>query len=104
MDPEYLFASTMTFTPCVYLFLSLVSLASGADPIADEIVSLPGWSDPFRSKRYGGFLQGSDSTRHISYYFVESESDPSSDPVILWVSLQYGSRRSRSIDRVYFTS
>ena len=91
------------FTPCVYLFLSLVSLVSGADPIADEIVSLPGWSDPFRSKRYGGFLQGSDSTRHISYYFVESESDPSSDPVILWVSLQAcdgGSRCSSSIDRV----
>ena len=60
--------------------------ARAADPVADRVTSLPGWSDAFRSARYSGFLRGSDPTRHISYFFAESEGDPASDPVVLWLN------------------
>jgi hypothetical protein len=73
---------------CVLALCSTLAVR-GADPVADEIVSIPGWTDPFRSKRYSGFLKGSDITRRISYFFVESEADPENDPVILWVSFGY---------------
>ncbi len=68
------------------LFLSLCTLVRSADPVVDEILSLPGWTDPFRSKRYSGFLKGSDPTRHIAYYFIESEGDPLTDNVLLWMN------------------
>lgn len=64
-------------------FLSL-SRAFAANPVIDRVVSLPGWSDPFRSARFSGFLKGSDASRHISYFFVESEGDPTTDPVVVW--------------------
>ena len=68
------------------LAVALSALVRAADPAADRVTSLPGWSDAFRSARYSGFLKGSDATRHISYFFVESEGDPASDPVVLWLN------------------
>ena len=64
----------------------LIAAASSANPDTDEVTSLPGWTDPFRSKRYSGYLNGSDPTRHISYFFVESESSPSLSPTVLWLN------------------
>lgn len=58
--------------------------ALAADPVADRVTALPGWSDPFRSARYAGFLRGSDATRHVTYFLAESESDPANDPVVVW--------------------
>ena len=69
------------------LLLALARLALGADPVADRVAALPGWSDAFRSARYSGFLRGLDATRHVSYFFAESEGDPpASDPVVLWLN------------------
>jgi len=65
---------------------SLAPLALAADPAADRVTSLPGWSDSFRSPRYAGFLQGADTTRHVTYVLVESESDPARDPLIVWLN------------------
>ena len=59
--------------------------ARAADPVADRVLSLPGWSDPFPSARYSGFLSGSSPLRRLSYFFVTSESStPEQDPVLVW--------------------
>ncbi len=66
----------------------LVALAVsvyGAVP-ADLITSLPGFNQPFPSKQYSGFLQVGEPGRFLHYWFVESESNPSTDPLVLWMN------------------
>eukprot|EP00054_Salpingoeca_dolichothecata_P027032 m.195908 g.195908 ORF g.195908 m.195908 type:complete len:439 (+) comp25839_c0_seq3:1515-2831(+) len=58
------------------------SLAAVAD---DEVKALPGWSGALPSKQYSGYLQATGS-RHLHYWFVESENDPANDPVVLWMN------------------
>ena len=53
---------------------------------ADEVTQLPGWEGPLPSKQYSGYLAVGDGTRHLHYYVTESEADPSSDPVTLWLN------------------
>ncbi|CAG2177660.1 unnamed protein product, partial [Oppiella nova] len=51
----------------------------------DEITSLPGLSKPIKFKQYSGYLNASKG-RHHFYWFVESETDPASAPVVLWLT------------------
>eukprot|EP01006_Ploeotia_vitrea_P050584 TRINITY_DN67476_c1_g1_i1.p1 TRINITY_DN67476_c1_g1~~TRINITY_DN67476_c1_g1_i1.p1 ORF type:complete len:504 (-),score=57.03 TRINITY_DN67476_c1_g1_i1:953-2464(-) len=62
---------------CMLLSSSLAALA--------PITTLPGWNQPLPSKMYSGYLPAKDPTFHMFSWFVESERDPSTDPVILWV-------------------
>jgi len=54
-------------------------------PTKDEITSLPGYYKDLPSKHYSGYLdiQGD---KHVHYWFVESQSNPSNDPVVLWLN------------------
>jgi carboxypeptidase C (cathepsin A) len=56
-----------------------------AAPAADEITSLPGWTGALPSRQYSGYLDIS-STKHLHYWFVQSEKNPASDPVVLWLN------------------
>jgi len=49
----------------------------------DQILSLPGWEGELPSKQYSGYLNVT-STTHLHYWLVESESNPSSAPVVVW--------------------
>lgn len=51
--------------------------------IADKIINLPGLSYNISFNQFSGYLDAS-STRHIFYWYVESQSDPVNDPVVLW--------------------
>ena len=53
---------------------------------ADAVKSLPGWDKPLPSKQYSGYLSARGGTRHLHYYYVESENDPSNDPLTLWLN------------------
>jgi len=50
---------------------------------SDEIVSLPGYNSSLPSKQYSGYLKASE-TSNLHYWLVESESNPLSDPVVIW--------------------
>jgi len=54
-------------------------------PAEDEVTSLPGltWDIDFR--QYSGYLDGGGG-RQLHYWFVESQSEPTSDPVVLWLT------------------
>lgn len=72
------------------MMLFLVSLVLvNADISADEIKVLPGWESALPSKHYSGLISvGSQTgtTGKLHYWFVESENNPASDPVVLWLN------------------
>jgi len=73
----------MRFHVAVLAALVAVSatVALAAVP-ADEITSLPGWSGALSSKQYSGYLNITGG-KHLHYWLVESENDPSTDPVVV---------------------
>jgi carboxypeptidase C (cathepsin A) len=83
--PPSSFAALAAFALALALALA-PSPALAADPVADRVASLPGWSDPFRSARFAGFLQGADATRHVTYFLAESEGNPATDPLVVWLN------------------
>eukprot|EP00602_Paraphysomonas_sp_CaronLab_P004870 CAMPEP_0185024084 /NCGR_PEP_ID=MMETSP1103-20130426/6997_1 /TAXON_ID=36769 /ORGANISM="Paraphysomonas bandaiensis, Strain Caron Lab Isolate" /LENGTH=485 /DNA_ID=CAMNT_0027556943 /DNA_START=59 /DNA_END=1516 /DNA_ORIENTATION=- len=72
----------MKFSVNAAVALSTLNIASSAWA-PDEITSLPGWNGPTPTKQYSGYLNVSDTT-HLHYWFVESEANPATDPVVLW--------------------
>eukprot|EP01138_Halocafeteria_seosinensis_P009874 gb/GECG01010085.1/.p1 GENE.gb/GECG01010085.1/~~gb/GECG01010085.1/.p1 ORF type:complete len:483 (+),score=47.09 gb/GECG01010085.1/:1-1449(+) len=73
-----LLAATIAVVLCMDLF------AEGAIE-DDRVSSLPGWKQSLPSKQYAGYLAVGDG-KYLHYWFVESENDPSSDPVVLWLN------------------
>jgi len=58
-----------------------------ADAKADKITSLPGYTDPIRFNQYAGYLlANATNNRNLFYWFVESQNNPSTDPVVLWMN------------------
>jgi hypothetical protein len=56
--------------------------------MTDEVTVLPGWDGPLPSRMFSGFLDstpaGESKLQHMHYIFVESESDPANDPLLIW--------------------
>jgi carboxypeptidase C (cathepsin A) len=70
----------------VELGLATLLLSSAfAEPSADEVTSLPGWDGALPSRQFSGYLTVN-TTKHMHYWMVESENDPSTDPVVLWLN------------------
>jgi hypothetical protein len=68
----------------IILVLKLVkSTQYTDDAIKDRIISLPGQTSPFLSNQFSGFLQISES-KFIHYYYIESEKNAASDPLVFW--------------------
>jgi carboxypeptidase C (cathepsin A) len=69
----------------LFLLISGSAIANAAIKNSDEIKSLVGWPFALPSRQYSGYLnirQG----KHLHYVFVESESNPETDPVVLWLN------------------
>ncbi|CAD6185442.1 unnamed protein product [Caenorhabditis auriculariae] len=52
---------------------------------SDRILGLPGLAQDLQFRQYSGFLDGLPNHK-IHYWLVESERDPTSDPLILWLN------------------
>lgn len=78
MSNSYLFYLGFLFS---FLFLSQ------AAPETALVIQLPGFSGSFPSKHYAGYVNIDEAHgKNLFYYFVESEGDPSKDPVVLWLN------------------
>ncbi|KAL9227497.1 hypothetical protein vseg_003180 [Gypsophila vaccaria] len=67
--------------------LLLCLLVSESAPDTALVTHLPGFNGTFPSKHYAGYV--TIDKRHgkkLYYYFVESERNPSKDPVVLWLN------------------
>ncbi|XP_054158424.1 lysosomal protective protein-like [Oppia nitens] len=63
---------------------SLVAVNNKNNNNEDEIIALPGLKDKINFKQYSGYLNIPDG-KHLFYWFVESQTNPESAPVVLWL-------------------
>ncbi|XP_018611419.1 lysosomal protective protein isoform X1 [Scleropages formosus] len=54
-------------------------------PDGDEIKYLPGLPKQPSFRQYSGYLNVA-GNKHLHYWFVESQGDPGTDPVVLWLN------------------
>ncbi|KAM6979844.1 lysosomal protective protein-like [Aplochiton taeniatus] len=67
------------------LLVLLAILRAECASEADEITYLPGLQKQPSFKQYSGYLTVADN-KHLHYWFVESQNDPPSSPVVLWLN------------------
>ncbi|XP_073222805.1 serine carboxypeptidase-like 20 [Cicer arietinum] len=69
----------------LHIFLTFVLTQSA--PQDSLVTNLPGFNGSLNSNHYAGYVTVDESHgRNLYYYFVESESNPSKDPVVLWLN------------------
>jgi carboxypeptidase C (cathepsin A) len=52
-----------------------------------QVTSLPGWTGPLKSKQYSGYINcGANKDKYLHYWLIESENNPATDPVALWLN------------------
>src|SRR5690349_3048038 len=67
------------------IFSSILIQSNQINSNPDQITNLPGLTDPIKFNQYSGYLNASQGN-YLHYWFVESQSSPSTDPVILWMN------------------
>lgn len=68
------------------LFIFFLSFQTAtAAPDEDRVTFLPGLEVQPTFNHYAGFLQAT-GTKSFFYWFIESERDPATDPVVLWLN------------------
>lgn len=69
----------------VFLALSSALEYSTTAAAGDEITNLPGLGYEIKFKQYSGYVT-LPNARQIFYWYVESENNPSTDPLLLWTN------------------
>lgn len=81
------------------LLLTVLFVSVNAQILADKITSLPGYDGPI-GNQYSGYIEVDPShgyvvqhtekltprSRNLHYWFVESQGNPATDPVVLWLN------------------
>ena len=60
------------------LFLINITLSD------DRIINLPDY--PYEGQMYSGYLDLKNPKKKLHYLFLESQNDPNTDPLILWLN------------------
>ncbi|KAH9108518.1 hypothetical protein LEN26_009137 [Aphanomyces euteiches] len=68
--------------------LALASVAAVQDSNPHKIDSLPGYNDPkpINFDQYAGHIELPSNGQKMFYWLVESESNPDTDPLVLWLN------------------
>ncbi|XP_059432961.1 serine carboxypeptidase-like 20 [Corylus avellana] len=78
-------ACLIIYKVLVYIFLSFVVTQSA--PNTALIAEIPGFTGTLPSNHYSGYVTIDQSHgKNLFYYFIESEGNPSKDPVVLWLN------------------
>ncbi|XP_065875790.1 serine carboxypeptidase-like 20 [Euphorbia lathyris] len=71
----------------IFYILSSFVLPTLSAPQTALITQIPGFAATFPSKHYSGYVTIDERNgKKLFYYFVESEGNPSQDPVVLWLN------------------
>ena len=65
------------------LAIGLIATVAFAAFDADEVKSMPMWGK-LNHKMFSGYLDIKGTAKKLHYIFVESQSEPSKDPVLIW--------------------
>ncbi|EGD79146.1 hypothetical protein PTSG_12946 [Salpingoeca rosetta] len=76
----------MRFVLATALVLALVAATCNAAITKDQVTSLPGWDKALPSKHYSGYLPVGNGKGFLHYWFIESEKNPSTAPVVVWLN------------------
>ncbi|KAB1226526.1 Serine carboxypeptidase-like 20 [Morella rubra] len=69
----------------LYIFFSFILIQSA--PQSALVTEIPGLTATLPSKHYSGYVTIDQSNgKNLFYYFVESERNPTEDPVVLWLN------------------
>ncbi|CAA7023709.1 unnamed protein product [Microthlaspi erraticum] len=69
------------------ILLSLCLAITESAPESALVTNLPGFNGSFPSKHYAGYVAiDKERNKNLWYYFVESERNASTDPVVLWLN------------------
>ncbi|KAJ0002352.1 hypothetical protein NQD34_007501 [Periophthalmus magnuspinnatus] len=69
----------------IYFLCAAGHLLCGAEPVEDEVKYLPGLNKQPSFRHFSGYLD-LPTGKHLHYWFVESQSQPSVDPLVLWLN------------------
>ena len=73
-------------TATVVVLLLGILVACSAQSTRQQVENLPGFGPP-PTRHFAGFVQVDKETdSHLFYYLVESQGDPSTDPLIWWMN------------------
>ncbi|GMH20845.1 hypothetical protein Nepgr_022687 [Nepenthes gracilis] len=76
-----------SFIQTASIFVSLSLVFSQSAPQTALVTQVPGFNGTLPSKQYAGYVTIDESHgKELYYYFVESERNPSEDPVVLWLN------------------
>jgi len=72
----------------ISLFSLLSSLVSSYtnEALNDQITNLPGLNDELGFNQFSGYLKLGDTKKQIHYWFVESEQNTATDPLVFWTN------------------
>ncbi|KAF8092668.1 hypothetical protein N665_0406s0013 [Sinapis alba] len=69
------------------VLLSLCFSVTESAPKSAQVTKLSGFSGTFPSKHYAGYVAiDKERNKNLWYYFVESERNASTDPVVIWLN------------------
>merc|ERR550539_81160 len=54
--------------------------------LKQQITGLPGLPEDFAVPMFSGYITLNGGTRGLFYWFIESEGNPTTDPVVLWTN------------------
>src|SRR5690348_1252000 len=71
---------------CLLIALSIaLSTFQQVQTNNDQVLYMPGINPQPNFNHYSGYLQGRPGN-HLHYWFIESQNNPSTDPVVLWLN------------------
>ncbi|KAJ0113641.1 hypothetical protein Patl1_03120 [Pistacia atlantica] len=77
----------LAFVIALFSYLMSYVFLTHSAPQSALITQLPSFSGSFPSKHYSGYVTVDESHgKNLFYYFVESEGNPTKDPVVLWLN------------------
>jgi len=77
----------MLFQSLVVLIAAFSCQTLAATTPRTEVKQIPGWTGAPPTKHYSGFVETDQSSgTNLFYYYVESQNNPSTDPLFLWMN------------------